>query len=101
MCEQDLDLGSRRYRQSQSPDVVFHVRARVDHDHVSTSDEERPRSVQSERPRVPRVQDIEAFRQDASRRSAAICSASLSATPINWISSSSENAAFVSESMSI
>ena len=84
----------------KSPDVVFHVRARVDHDHLTVSDEERPRAVQCERTGVPRVYDGQSVRQDPSRRSAAICSASLSATPMSWISSSSVKAAFVSESRS-
>ncbi len=101
VCYQNRDGGGAFQRQSQSPDVIFHIRARVDDRDVVSSYDRGACAIQRERTGIAGVQKDEALRQDASRRSAASCAASLSATPISAISSSSVNAAFVSESRSI
>ncbi len=92
-------LGAR-YPCGKGPNVGFHVRARIDDSNPPAPNEVRARAVECERPGVPGVEEIRTSGQEA-RCSATSCSASLSATPISWISSSSVNAPLVSESRSI
>lgn len=81
--------------------MVFHVRARIDYCDTASSHEKRTGPIEGEGPGVARIQEGGVGRQVPSRRSAASCSASLSAIPISATSSSSVNAPFSSESMSI
>lgn len=101
MSQHDRDVIGALDPGRQSPDVVFHVRARIDYGDTASSNEKRPGPVKGERSGVARVQKDGVGRQEPSRRSAASCSASLSAIPISATSSSSVNAPFSSESISI
>ena len=102
VCQHDHSLGRVAHRRNQSPDVVCHVRARVDHCNLVLPHQEGASPVERECARVTRDQVGRLLRRsDSYRRSAASCSASLSAMLMSAISSSSVNAASSSESTSI
>ena len=85
----------------KSPDVAFHIRARVDDDYLFSADEKGPGAIESEGSFIPGPYDSRFQNAGPQRRSAASCSASLSATWMMAASSSGVNAFGSMESMSI
>ena len=99
--QNDRHLLGLFHHRCQGPDVALHVWAWIDQRDRTAPYDKGAGPVEGERPGISCIQEARVEGQEPSRRSAASCSASLSAIPISATSSSSVKAAFSSESMSI